>query len=186
MKTVLAVANAALVHVGETPIASLDQGGDKCNTVNAVLSDVIDELLRAHPWNFAIKRVALDPLADAPNTTEYANQFQRPDDWLRTIEVDPKDFKREGNVFLANKTPLYLRYVYRETDIAQWDTIATSALALLIASRIAFPPTKSNTLTETMFNLYKDKLAEARTIDAQEDPPDDFDESELITSRFGA
>lgn len=55
----LAVANGALMRLGAAPITSLTEDSDRARLCNAWLARVRREVLRAYPWNVAIRRVRL-------------------------------------------------------------------------------------------------------------------------------
>ncbi len=54
------IVNLALVQIGADRITSLTQETKNAREANAIYDLVRDATLRAHPWNFAIKRVALN------------------------------------------------------------------------------------------------------------------------------
>ena len=49
------IANLALVRIGAERITSLTDGSRNANEINAVFTLIRDEVLRSHPWNFAIR-----------------------------------------------------------------------------------------------------------------------------------
>jgi hypothetical protein len=53
------IANLALTRLGATPITSLDDGSRNATVINGIYSMLRDEVLRAHPWKFATRRVTL-------------------------------------------------------------------------------------------------------------------------------
>ncbi len=50
------IANVALSRLGAERIASISEDTENARLINAVYGTLRDEVLRAHPWNFAIKR----------------------------------------------------------------------------------------------------------------------------------
>lgn len=150
---------------------------------SAVYDLTLDATLRAHPWNFAVSRAQLAQLMEKP-ISDYSAQFQRPADWLRTLSVDCDDYRHEGDRILANASSLCLRYVKRVTDPNLYDALFVNALARHLASKIAYPITKSTSLADSMFNLYIQELGQATRTEAQEEPADDMPESELILERY--
>lgn len=56
----VAICNLALTQLGANTIASLAEGTETARKCNAIYTLIRDAALRAHPWNFAIKRVDLD------------------------------------------------------------------------------------------------------------------------------
>lgn len=184
MESVVEVVNNALIFLGERPIQALDQ-----STQPAVISSILypsarDEVLRAHPWNFAVKRVELAPLEEPPDFG-YGQQFNRPADWLRTLDIDirSQDYKQEGPRILCNATSIRLRYVARIVNPIEFDALFAATLARNLAAKLAYPLTKSTSLQESQWQLYVALLSQARTVDALEEPADEFEESSLLSVR---
>ena len=186
MENLVEIVNNALIFLGERPIQSLEQPTQPAVLAAALWPGCRDEVLRAHPWNFAIKRAVLAPLAEAP-AFGYGQQFALPADWLRTLDTDirNKDYKMEGRRILCNATSLQLRYVARIDEVRDWDALAASAAARCLASKLAYPLTKSASLQDAQWQLYVQVLGQARSVDAQEDPADEFEESSLLSVRRG-
>lgn len=177
------ICNQGLVMIGANPIASFDE-----NTKTAVAARIFyslsrDEVLRAHPWNFAIKRVHLSPLSDAP-AYGYSAAFQLPANWLRTLEISEEEYNHEGGRLLCNSSGIDLRYVARVTDITIYDSLFTVALSCLLASKMAPSLSGNASMQQTMWQMYTAQLAQARAIDAQEDPSPSFEASSLLAGRY--
>ncbi|MDF3613690.1 hypothetical protein P3S34_26705, partial [Enterobacter hormaechei] len=83
------------------------------------------KLLRAHPWNCAIKRVVLSPVSGAP-VFGYGYQFSLPGDLVRVLSVgeprDDIDYRIEGSRLLANIDVIRLRYIFRNEGESTWDS----------------------------------------------------------------
>ena len=54
--TSVGIANVALARLGATRILAIDEDTENARLVNAIYGTIRDEVLSAHPWNFAIKR----------------------------------------------------------------------------------------------------------------------------------
>src|SRR3546814_9182913 len=98
------------------------------------------------PWNCATKRVVLSPDAAAP-AFGYANRFQMPGDWLRTLAVTldryaRPDYKREGNFYLCDADALQLRYTWNNENPGPYDASLVGALAAAMSEVLAYPVTK--------------------------------------------
>jgi len=75
----LQIANAALLRIGEDTIQSFTSNLGHAPLVNATFALIRDELIRAHPWNFAMQRVELS--ADAtPPVWEFDYAYTRSSD----------------------------------------------------------------------------------------------------------
>jgi hypothetical protein len=85
-----------------------------------------------------------------------------------------------------------LLYVARITDPNEYDELLRETLSAALAADIAYAVTSSNPLTQNMYNLFKDKLKEARFVDATEGQntvqengmADVIDAGTFINSRF--
>lgn len=184
MKSAIQIINQALIFLGEAPIESANIGTKAAIAAQTVYEPTVDEVLRAHPWNFAVKRQTLPPLADAP-PFGYAYQFQRPADWLRTLSCSARDYRMEGGRIHANEESIDLRYIARITDVTLYDALFCTAVARCMSSKLAYPITKSTSKQQAEWELYVQVLGQAKFVDALEEPAEEFEESSLITVRRG-
>lgn len=176
------IINQALGMLGQTPIASLDEGTKQATLAGLFWKLTFDEVLRAHPWNFAITRIHLSPLSDTP-AFGYSNAFKLPGDWLRTLECSADDFRMEGGKILCNATGLDLRYIARVTDITVCDSLFIAAVSACMASKMAFPIVNSQAAQQAMWQIYTAQLAQARAVDSQEEPAEELEASSLLSVR---
>jgi hypothetical protein len=167
--SVVSVCNSALIKVGAARISSITQDTHSAQTLNAIFNTVRDEVLRAHPWNFAIKRVQLAPNDTVPEFG-YDYQYDKPNDLLRFYSVDPDDIVHviEGDQILSDETTLNSLYIARIEDPTLWDSCFAEALSWRLAKEISYSLTQSSTLSEQLSKGYKDALSQARTIDGME------------------
>jgi hypothetical protein len=165
----------ALLLLGQTTINSFDDDSERATLMANLWPNARNAILRMHPWNCAIKRVALAPEVTAP-AFDWTYSFVLPGDWLRTLDVgedgDDCEFKMEGGKILADSNPLYLRYIFRNENVATWDALLVQAATAYMAMQAAYPITKSASMMEAMKVLYQSALRDARTTDGQEDTQD--------------
>ena len=78
-------------------------------------------MLRAHPWNCAIKRVILSPDVEMP-AFGYTYQFTLPADWIRTLSVGEygEEIDRSEDGIVADTDTLKLRYVFHNKNEGTW------------------------------------------------------------------
>lgn len=62
------IANIALSKIGVQRLTSFSENTEPARLLNAIYGTLRDEVLRAHPWNFAIKRVAPAVCWSMPDT----------------------------------------------------------------------------------------------------------------------
>jgi len=184
--SVVEICNNALQHLGANPIMALDDGSKEASYANQFYAQTRDAILRAHPWNFAIRRQALAKAATAP-IFGFANAFTLPADpyCLRVLETDPPEayYKIEGRSLLTDEGAISIRYIASEEDPSRFDPLFTEALAAALAAKLAFPVVESATLQKLMIELAIAKLAEARSIDSQEGSTDPASIDVLVNVR---
>lgn len=153
MTSEVEIANRALDKLGAETIVALTQDVENARIINRAYSLVLDNLLRAHNWNCAIKRVQLAPMTDVP-AFDFDQQFQLPADCLRPIfPNDVTDWVVEGSKILTNDgTVLNLRYVSTLSDPNDMDScfveVFASELAVQIAEKITQSATKRKLAAE--------------------------------------
>ena len=191
MPSVVDLCNKALDKLGHGPITSLDDNTKAARLCTRNWPLVRDAVLRAHPWNFAIKRDVLAPVdltvTEAAKQWGFSYKFPFPADMLRLVEVrdlSTDDYQVEGRAILANTTALYIRYVWREEDPNQYDTLFFDAAAAHLAFELAEALTQSNSKKDAAWQEYQERLSEAKRLDGQENPPAQFEEDEWIAVRY--
>lgn len=169
MTSVVGIVNSGLIKLGADPITSLADDSAEARAANAQYEKLRDEVLRAHPWNFAIARQRLARLSDAP-VFGFSHQYQMPSDCLRVLGMNEgrSRFEIEGRKLLTDEDSADVVYVRRVTDPNEFDAMFCEALAYRIAADLAYPLANSTTLSGSMMQLYRDALALARSVDGQE------------------
>jgi hypothetical protein len=183
------ICNRALQKLGAKRITSLTQDSANARACNVAYAVVRDAELRAHPWNFSVKRAELAAESPAP-TWGRANAFPLPSDFLRSLPPYPEDnandfdHQIEGRKILTNETsPLYIRYVYKVTDPNEMDSLFREALAAKLALELCEEITQSNTKKQILMEDYKMAIREARRTNAIENVAQDPPEDTWITAR---
>lgn len=177
----LAIFNGALVYADEAPLASLTENRPAKRKLDAVWPNIVPTCLRAAYWKFALRTVKLEPdpsLSDA--TFGHRNVYILPDDYLRTYEVSSDEYfntpltryQTERGYILTDVDPLYLRYVSSllGDEVSQWTPEFLRAVQRMLAFEVA-PSLKSKIKSDELWQLYKEALSEARTMDAIETEP---------------
>ncbi len=170
MTSVVEIGNIALVNLGEDTIASLSDDVKAARLINRRYAPIRDAVLRAHPWNCALARAQLASGDPAPLWGPAAC-FQLPADCLRVLRLDDRSvaWKVEGRKILASApAPLNILYTRRIADPNVFDPLLVEALAARLAADLAHPITQSTTLIGVMWDLYRQKLIEARGVDGPE------------------
>lgn len=137
------IANRAMRLLKANRITSMGDGSDNANAANDVYTEVRDSLLRSHNWNFASRRVKLAQSSTTP-VFEFDNAYALPSDWLRTVSIHDNDagagavlFREEEvggqGVILCSADEVWMRYVYRVTDVNRMAADFRTALAFELA-----------------------------------------------------
>lgn len=186
MSSVVDVCNKALDKLGHGAITSLSDGTKAANLCDRGWPLVRDQVLRDHPWNFAVKRAVLAASSTAPEWG-FSAAFPLPADCLRLIEVrdlSTDEYSVEDGSIHADADVLYIRYVYRVTDPNRYDALFIDTAATRLAAEICEALTQSNTKKDALFQEYEDSLTRARRVDGQENPPQRYEEDEWISVRY--
>lgn len=170
MTSVVEIGNIALVNLGEDVIASLSDEVKAARLLNRRYGPIRDAVLRAHPWNCAMVRAGLASSDPAPIWGPAAC-YPLPADCLRVLRVEDRSaaWKVEGRKIVSNAgAPLNILYTRQITDPNEFDPLLVEAIAARLAADLAHPITQSTSLIQVMWDLYRQKLIEARGVDGQE------------------
>ena len=191
------IANLALAEISSHAITALSDETEEANWCRRFYPQCRDEMLRAHPWNFAMKRANLSRLADAP-VNEWSYAYGLPSDYIAIYQLNEfqcwgnygtgirRLFQIENGALLTDSEAATVRYVFQQTDATKFDPLFITALSLLLASKICKPITGNDgtALTQRYEGI---ALPRAMKYDAREDKPhviSPIETSELIRRRF--
>ena len=193
MASTVDICNGALNQLGATTILSLTEDSKNARLCNSRYTQVRDGLFRTHPWNCLQKRVELAADTDAP-AWGFSSAYTLPADCLRLLKILDYDsnYKVEGRKILSNTSSMKILYIGRITDPNEYDELLRETLSASLAADIAFAVTSNNTTATNMYNLFQDKLKDARFVDSTEGQnvdqdlgmADQIDASTFINSRF--
>jgi hypothetical protein len=169
MASVVDICNGALNQLGASTILTLTEDSKNARLCNARYTQVRDSLFRSHLWNCLTKRVELAKDTEVPSWG-FSYQFTLPADCLRVVTIlnYDYDYKVEGRKILANHGTLKIQYIARIEDPNQYDELLRETISASLAADIAYAITSSNPTTQNMYNLFQEKLREARFVDATE------------------
>jgi hypothetical protein len=166
------ICNLALTILGADRITAISDNAENAKRLTAIYFSCLEDVLRAHPWNFAIARQQLAQLATTP-VFGYDYEFQLPTDCLRVVEVNDgtnvvTDFKIEGRKLLCNYTGIYIKYVSNVTDPNQYTSQFITVFSSRLAAELAYAITNNKSTQEELYKLYLLRLQNAKETDAQE------------------
>ena len=169
------ICNIALNMLGADRITAITDESANARRLNDIYEEVLFDVLREHPWNFAIQRAQLARLGSNP-LFEYDCQFQLPNDCLRVISasdssgyaITDNDYKIEGRALLCDETTIYIKYIAKITDPTQYDTQFIYLFATRLAAETAYAITNNKATADLLMQLYTARLEKAKASDAQE------------------
>ena len=193
MASVVEICNGSLNQLGATTILSLTEDSKNARLCNQRFTQVRDAVFRSHPWNCLQKRVELAADTDAP-AWGFSFAYTLPADCLRLLRILDYDsnYKVEGRKILSNTSSMKILYIGRITDPNEYDESLRETLSAALGADIAFAVTSNNQTATNMYNLFQDKLKDARFIDSTEGQnvdqdlgmSDQIDAGTFINSRF--
>ena len=193
MASTVDICNGALNQLGATTIVSLTEDSKNARLCNARFTQIRDSVFRSHPWNCLQKRVELAADTTAP-AWGFSYAYTLPADCLRLLRILDYDsnYKVEGRKILSNTSSMKILYIGRITDPNEYDESLRETLSAALGADIAFAVTSNNQTATNMYNLFQDKLKDARFVDSTEGQnldqdlgmSDQIDASTFINSRF--
>lgn len=193
MASAVSICSNALLRLGAKPINSFEEADQTDGLIRARLCSnlwptVRDDVLRGHPWNCCKARVILSP-DTTPPAFGYSSRFVLPGDWLRTLgngqyENDEFEFEIEGRYILADTNVMNLRYIFRNENVASWDSLLVSTMESAMEAALAYPITKSTSKEELCIRKFMDKIKQARAVDGQEETPPTVGDFPFLSARY--
>lgn len=186
MNSSIDICNIALQLLGSRKITSFNDETVEARLCNAHYHLSRAFLLRRHPWNFAIKRVLLAPLAVKP-VFGWKYQFEKPGDYILLLEVDDltvAQYAFEGNKILADTNVLNVRYVSDIDDPSLFDSGFVSTLAHHLAIELFDSLDGTIFKKNELLSRFNDLLDEAQMADGKENPITPIYESSWLLARI--
>lgn len=192
MASIVGIVNSALIKVGAKKlIGSLDEGTPGANFGAARYEEIRDELLRGHPWNFAVARAKLARLSTTPNH-KWEYEYSVPSDWLRTMWISDNedgvgyiDYNEESGMIRADADELWMKYIRKVDDPNVMTPDFREVIAYKLAIEAAISIANSNTLSELMQQRFDRAWTKALSTDSLGDRPGQMPAGSWTTRRFG-
>lgn len=204
------ICNAAIMRLGGQLITSLTENSVAAIACNSQYDVVRRNLLRSHPWNFAIKLTQL-----AQNTTlplfGYDFSYALPADCLRVLETADQQnaylfgyggdfngyvtisnkvdyaladtYKIVGRNFYSQNGLAQIKYISDITDTTMFDPSFIELLAVRLAMTIAFQITGSIQTRKDLADEFQYLLNNAKENNGQEGTRERIEMSAWLTSR---
>lgn len=191
--------NAALLEVGESELSGLTENRPPRHHLDTAWDsgNIRTRWLEQGLWNFAMKSVALNyNAALSPPDFGYSYVFDKPDDWVRTarvclderFSVPLQDYDDEAGYLFADIEVLYFSYVSNDAsyglDYAKWTEKFVRFCELDLARRIMHRSTGLDAVRKReIMNDWKQARADARSLDAMNEPSKQLPQGSWIQSR---
>ncbi len=198
MTTQLEIYNLALSHIKESALAAVDEAREARYQLDLHYAQDLKFMLEAGFWKFAMRTVKIEFDPDTAPTFGPSRVFNKPADWVRTYllsasdRLDPPldDWLEEGNVFLADVTPIYVRYVSNSAtgygmDMNRWTARFVTAFSWRLSTSIAPKIMGASEASKGNLADQADRaLKEALTFEAMREPTRRPPQGKWNTNRF--
>lgn len=186
------ICNSALLKLGCSMITSLSDTTKQGLACNAQYDRLRKEILRAHPWNFAITHADLAATANTPVWDKWTVEFAIPTDVLRILDTNLGDeaweigYNADGlKVLFCNSDDCQIKYIKDITNTTRFDPTFEEALAFRLAADLAYHMVQSQTVQQQMFTYYRQAMATAMSYDGQESSPQQVEATAWTTDVRG-
>jgi hypothetical protein len=195
----LSVYNDALLHLGETRLASLTEARSPRRALDEAWDDGVEYCLEQGLWNFAARSIRADSSTSIDPTFGFTYAFAKPEDWIRTVVVANNDqfnppmrgreYNDEGGYWYANCDPLYVRYVSSDNtyglDLSLWPQTFSTYVSTHLARRTCKRITGSDGGMKDLWQLEKKARVDARSKDAMNEGVGEMPRGSWSRSRSG-
>jgi hypothetical protein len=185
------VINRALQMIAADTISDPDEDTISARASKLEYAPTVRAELSAHPWYFAKAQASLPASADAP-AFKFAYAYTLPTDFLRLVELrDRWMFTIDRQAQDTNPIPFYelqgraiIGYIRDVTDDPTiWHPLFEEVVVASLAMALANPLAKSTGLVELAAKVKRMKLAEARRVNAIQNPSRHIPDSSWMLAR---
>jgi hypothetical protein len=174
MSSSVDICNQALLMLGSLPIISFDDESVEASTCKTLYPTAKKQVLRSFPWRCATKTERLARLSKTPENPDWQYMFAQPDDALRILRVVQVGdlggeiaWVVEGQNVLTNHANIVAEVIWNLSE-PQLDVHVEMALVARLAMDLSYTLTASQNREASLYQLYNEKLNEARITDRQE------------------
>lgn len=135
------VCNMALLKFGELTVTSITSPTNKQERACAILYPILrDELVSAHPWNFAMARADISAQVTTTPSFQWDYAYTLPSDCLRVWELygtDAEWVSENGQLLTNQDAEIYIRYVKQVTTPGKFSPPFVNCLATRLGAELA-------------------------------------------------
>ena len=204
------ICNLAIMRVGGQIISALTENTPAAIACNLQYDIARKDLLRSHPWNFALKLAQLAQNVDPP-LFGYDYSYSLPADCLRVLitkdqeesYLDGLDSSFNGYITISNRVDYMLsdsykiigrnlysdngvvqiKYISDITDTTQFDPSFVELLGVRLAMSIAYQITGSVQMRKDLADEFQYLLIQAQQNNGQEGTRERIEVSSWLSSR---
>lgn len=189
MSVDLDICVSALIKLGAEPISSFDDASKEARLCKIQYPKIRDSVLHTAPWNFAVKRVSLNPVNVTLPFNNGENVFQLPTDCVRVWKTNdcrliPYTLEA-GRRIMSSVDVLQIFYVSNAVPVNDYSGSFKEAVANSLAADLCYSLTQSQSLKSNLEARADDLINLARSMSSQEQTPENFEFNDFIDSRRG-
>ena len=180
--TDISMCSNALLLLGANTISSFTEAGAGAEVAANLYEKTYESLITKHPWRFAVGKVSLSKLVDAP-LNEYQYAYQLPANYLTAIKVFPfSDYEIFEDKLYSNLDGIELDYMFKPSE-SKLPPYFIELMEFRLASKFAIPVTGNRSLAETYGQAFNDQLVQAQFYDSKARPNVAITHSPFIDAR---
>ena len=172
MLTKVDLCSMALLKLGERPIQSLADDSVASQLARTLFDPVMDALIAAHPWRFAMRTYELTETVD--------NDFIIPTDVLRVLKSPGKV---SGGRIIATGDKIPVTTIVRVAP-ESYPSYFVSLAVTKLAMEFCVPLTGDQSVFRMLAALYETEYASVKFIDSTTTTAANIDNFSLINARF--
>lgn len=160
------IASNALILLGDSPISSFTDTGAGAKAAANLYESTLMSILASHRWKFAIKKVQLSRLTEAP-LNEFKYQYQLPTDYVTIITTQPvSTYRIIGDKLYSDSSSISIDYTYRLTE-DKLPNYFIKAFEYYLARELCIAVTEDLNKYQLIDSIYEKEARKARYIDSQ-------------------
>lgn len=191
--------NIGLLFIGERRLESLAETREPRRMLDEVWTrgnGATRYFLEQGYWNFAMRAIKIDSSPSISPDFGYSFAFEKPDDFIRLnmISGDDRfnwplpDYEIEAGIIYCDVDPLFIRYVSDDEDWGADFSLWPETFTLWAGSWLGYqivPTLKNEVDREALKKELRKLLVDARSKDAQQEPPRFPPLSSWAQARYG-
>lgn len=181
MSSRLGIYNGALRHLAERRLVDLTEERSARRELDDAYAGTVKLCLQKGFWNFAMRSVKTFEANDLEASFGYVSIHVKPADWIRTLVISENErfdppllrYQDEGRYWHCDAAELYIRYVSQASDYGANEGLWPESFAQYVEVALAFrvAPVIKAGAADDLYKLQRRYLANARALDAMDEPP---------------